>query len=61
MGCSENQKERKIRLFVVYYIQLERSFPFFSKPFTLGFYPLDQKLPALQRSLNDELTTEFKV
>lgn len=60
MGCSKNQKERRIRLFLVYYIQLERSF-IFQQTVHSGFLPLDKKLPALQRSLDDELTTEFKV
>lgn len=43
MGCSKNQKERKIRLFLVYYIQLERSF-IFQQTVHFGFLPLRSKI-----------------
>ena len=55
MGCSKNQKERKIRLFLVYYIQLERSF-IFQQTVYFVFLPLTSKItgsPTLpQRRVN---------
>lgn len=55
MGCSKNQKERKSRLFLVYYIQLERSF-IFQQTVHFVFLPLTSKItgsPTLpQRRVN---------
>ena len=55
MGCSKNQKERKIRLFLVYYIQLERSF-IFQQTVHFVFLPLTSKItgspPLPQRRVN---------
>lgn len=60
MGCSMNQKERKIRLFLVYYTA--GTFLYFSANRWLWlFTPYIKKLPALQPSLDDESTTEIKV